>query len=197
MSLSSRVGGRGPKTTWAQIIAMIEWLENPVNFRLITGGAQKDVGSVVAGAKLKKVDAYKDIADAVNEKCGTHWTKEIGESRFRSMEKLYKRTRDQFHDVSGEKFCLTEEEMRQGVTIEAKLENLCTGYRRLDQLFGDRQNINPSFTLDSEDPTQPDDFCGIGDDEDRKTDRINRVILDLIKQGKTREEIDDLIKLFN
>ena len=52
MSLSSRIGGRGPKTIWAQIIAMIEWLENPVKFRLTTGGAQKDVGSVVAGAKL-------------------------------------------------------------------------------------------------------------------------------------------------
>ena len=59
MSQEQRKSGRGGKTTWAQIQAMLEWLEVPNNFRLITGAAQKDVGSVTAGAKLKKVDGYR------------------------------------------------------------------------------------------------------------------------------------------
>ena len=45
---------RGAKPTYYQQLGMIEWLEVPrQHFRLITGAAQKDVGKVVAGAKLK------------------------------------------------------------------------------------------------------------------------------------------------
>ncbi len=44
---------RGAKTTYYQQLGMSEWLEVPQHFRLITGAAQKDVGKVVAGAKLK------------------------------------------------------------------------------------------------------------------------------------------------
>ena len=60
---------RGVKTTYYQQLAMIEWLEVPVNFRLITGAAQKDVGKVVAGAKLKKEQGYADMMAHVNQKC--------------------------------------------------------------------------------------------------------------------------------
>ena len=49
---------RGAKTTWAQQLQMIIWLEVPKNFRLITGAAQKDVGKMTAGAKMKKTHAH-------------------------------------------------------------------------------------------------------------------------------------------
>ena len=58
---------RGAKTTYYQQLAMIEWLEVPINFRLITGAAQKDVGKVVAGAKLKKEQGYADMMAHVNQ----------------------------------------------------------------------------------------------------------------------------------
>ena len=44
---------------------MITWLEVPKNFNLITGKAA--AGSVVAGTKLKKTDAYQLLAEYVNE----------------------------------------------------------------------------------------------------------------------------------
>ena len=74
--------GREVKTTCGQVSAMIEWLEVPTNFRLITGAAQKDVKTVTAGAKLKKIDAYRGIADNVDEKCCTKWYCQDGQSRY-------------------------------------------------------------------------------------------------------------------
>lgn len=48
--------GRGRKTSYSNVLAILEWLEEPRNFRLITGAAAKDHKGVVAGAKLKKID---------------------------------------------------------------------------------------------------------------------------------------------
>ena len=41
--------------------------------------------------------------------------------------------------------------MAAGLTIKAKLDKLCPLYDRWDNLYGSRQNINPSNTVDSED----------------------------------------------
>lgn len=60
--------GRGTKTTYAQLNAVLEWLEKPQNFKLITGGASQN--QVIAGLKLKKSDAYRELANAVNERLG-------------------------------------------------------------------------------------------------------------------------------
>ena len=49
---------RIPHTSNAQRLAIVDWLEIPANFRLITGSAGINT-AVVAGKKLKKSDAYK------------------------------------------------------------------------------------------------------------------------------------------
>ena len=49
---------RIPHTSNAQRLAIVDWLEIPANFRLITGSAGMNT-AVVAGKKLKKSDAYK------------------------------------------------------------------------------------------------------------------------------------------
>jgi hypothetical protein len=67
---------RGPKTTFFQQMAMIEWLENRIdnkgttNFDVIVGRAQAKLKNVQAGAKLKKETAFADLAAFVNQKCG-------------------------------------------------------------------------------------------------------------------------------
>ena len=61
---------RGSATSWLQQTAMIDWLSIPRNFKLITGGKQADLKGVVAGAKLKKSDAYGELAENVNQKSG-------------------------------------------------------------------------------------------------------------------------------
>ena len=62
---------RGAKTSRSQQIAIIAWLEVEKNRNLINGAAQQDVGKVTAGAKLKKTDAYADLADHVNSATGS------------------------------------------------------------------------------------------------------------------------------
>ena len=56
---------RKKKTSERQRDLIITWLEVPKNFNLITGKAA--AGSVVAGTKLKKTDAYQLLAEYVNE----------------------------------------------------------------------------------------------------------------------------------
>jgi hypothetical protein len=75
--------GRTQKTTWQQKTAMLEWMEwSPRNFQLITGSVVP--GAVVAGSKLKKRDAYKELADYVNQHCGTKWSWTQAETRYKS-----------------------------------------------------------------------------------------------------------------
>lgn len=61
--------GRGEKTSWAQRVAILEWLEVPSgeNFRLITGAATSTMKSVVAGSKLTKESGYVDLAAFMNQ----------------------------------------------------------------------------------------------------------------------------------
>jgi hypothetical protein len=81
---------RAPKTTWAQYVAILEWLEIPANFNLIEGSAISTMKTgTVANAKLTKRTAFAELADAVNEKCNTNWDRvtSIGES-FSSLQKI-------------------------------------------------------------------------------------------------------------
>ena len=86
--------GRGSKTSYVQTCAILGWLEQEPgnNLRLITGDATSSLTGVVAGAKLKKKDAYEALALWVNQNCGTNWTTGNAESRWASYIKLYKET---------------------------------------------------------------------------------------------------------
>ena len=82
---------RGPKLSDAQKGLMCQWLENRANFALIVGNAaEKDV---VAGTELKKRDAYKKLAEFMNQyktDLETSWTVKNAETRYRSYFKSYK-----------------------------------------------------------------------------------------------------------
>lgn len=53
-------------------------------------------------------------------------------------------------DNAGEKYCITEEDMKKGVTtIENKKDKDCPFFDRWDILYGGRQNINPASVLRS------------------------------------------------
>ena len=143
--------GRGSQTSWYQANAMLKWVEIPANFKLITGGAATN--QVVAGSKVKKTDAYRDLAHAVNLRLGYSrpsemWDVNKAKSRFDSQLKKYKDMKRDLNDVTGPKFCLTENELKAGMTIEAKRDKLFPQFQRWDNLFGGRQNISPSFTME-------------------------------------------------
>lgn len=132
--------GRGPNTTDAQRLAIIQWLRNRDNFGLITGNAGQ--GSVVAGVKRKKSDAYKSLASAVNRACNSDWSLQRTKSRYESYYKQYKDAKRASMQTG---FGCSSEDMNNGiVTIEMKLNELCPFFPEMDGLFGDRQNIVPS-----------------------------------------------------
>jgi hypothetical protein len=109
----------------------------------------------MAGAKLTKTAAYQDLAEYVNTKCSTNWTKDACQNRYTAYYKLYKETKAAFDNVNGEKYCLTELDLKNGVTIDKKLEKDCPYFYRLDALFGSRQNIKPSYTMEPLHDTVP------------------------------------------
>jgi len=139
---------RGVATSWQEVSRILDWLEVEKNFKLITGSAQADAKGVQAGLKLKKADGYVQLADFVNAKFQKKWNGKIAGSRYRALLKKYKATRRAYTDVSGEKFGLTAEEIAKGITVEDKLERTCYAYRRWENLFGSRQNVDPSYVFE-------------------------------------------------
>jgi hypothetical protein len=143
--------GRGGNTTWSQRIAILEWLEMPPgdNFRLITGAATTTMRSVVAGVKLTKDTAYAELAEYVNQTRGAKWDKKQAESRFRAYLKLFKETKRKYLNPCGEKYCISAADEAKGIfTIEMKLDVDCPYYSRMDKLFGERQNIQPTYIME-------------------------------------------------
>lgn len=113
--MSKMITGRGGNTTYQQRVRMLEWLEMPPghNFMLITGQAQKNLNSVVAGAKLKKKDAYDEMADYINQQCCTNWTSKDTKSRFESYLKTYKETKRKLLDSGYEKFIVGPKDLEK------------------------------------------------------------------------------------
>ena len=140
---------RAPKTTWAQYVAILEWLEIPANFNLIEGSATSTMKTgTVAGAKLTKRTAFAELADAVNEKCNTNWDRVTSENRFRVYKRLFKQTKRNQLDPGGAKYNVGPKDHAKGVfTIEQKLEKDCPYFQRMDILYGGRQNITPACVL--------------------------------------------------
>ena len=136
---------------WYQANAILEWLESPANFKLITGGVSQS--QVIAGFKLKKTDAYRELAKHVNERLGYTRPSEIWDAnkakfRFEAQLKKYKDLKKELSDVTGPKYCLTENELKSGMTLEMKRDKQFPQFKRWDILFGGRQNVSPSFTME-------------------------------------------------
>jgi len=134
------------QTTWFQRLKIVEWLEVPANFNLITGQATGNMNGIVAGAKVKKTDAYGELADHINAVCGTNWTTKVAKSRYESYLKTYKETKKALYDTGNEKFMIGPKDIKMGInTLEKKREKLCSYFDRMDQLFGSRQNVVPAY----------------------------------------------------
>ena len=156
--ISEAKSSRGCKTTWAQRAAMVGFLEVPANFNLITGNGTANHSFVIAGVKVTKEAGYADLKDEVNAKCGTKWTVDMARSRYRAYLAQYKSTKRNLLNDGGKKYGLGEADFKKGITtIEAKLEDECPLFERMDKLFGGRQNINPSSVLEPPMSRAPDE----------------------------------------
>ena len=102
----------------------------------------------VAGAKVTKRAGFAELADWVNEKCGCNWDRKKAEDRFRVYKKMFKDTKRNQLDTTGAKYNVGPKDHAKGVyTIEDKLEKDCPYFKRMDILYGGRQNITPAVVL--------------------------------------------------
>jgi hypothetical protein len=180
--------GRGEATTVQQKELMVIWLESDHrNFNLIVGNGAANYKGIVAGAKLKKCHAYEALRVFVNNECedGTNWTLKNTSARFKAYLKNYQEVAREVRNKCGEKFGLSESDKKKGIiSLEQKKESMCTFYTRLDALFGDRQNVTPSHTMEPSPPpviSQPVFTYGFDGDNDS----------DSGSDGENMEEAED------
>ena len=140
---------REKKTTIAQFHAILEWLEIQENYNLVEGKATSTMKTgTIAGAKVTKRSAYSELGAWVNQKCGTEWDRGKAENRFRVYKRMYKSTKRDLLDTTGAKFNVGPKDHKKGIfTIEEKLEKCCPYFKRMDILYGGRQNITPACVL--------------------------------------------------
>ena len=119
------------KTSDAIRETIVKWLKVKENFLLITGAAGFN-SAIISGQKLKKKDAYKKLAQFVNQKHQTEFTKKEMKNKYDWMLQKFKKAKEKFEAEDN---------------IE-KLEEMCPFYKELDQLFGNRQNVNPFSLLE-------------------------------------------------
>ncbi len=183
------VAGRSKATTHSQKQAMVNWLEEPRNFNLITGNGAANYSGIIAGAKLKKRDAYDSLAAYVNQTCCTNWTVKQAEARYKAYVKCYKKVARAVANPGGKKFCISLDDHARGiVSLEQKKDHLCTFYGRMDNLFGGRQNIVPSHMMKT---TAPGGFGGAdSDSEDEEEDDDDSVDDESVGSASQQEEDD-------
>jgi hypothetical protein len=93
--LTGGKGGRGEQTTNAQRNLILQWLEIPANFALVTGDATKNMSTVIAGAKLSKNAGYKMLSIFINQHLPTsNWSQDNAGTRLKSYVALYKKNKD-------------------------------------------------------------------------------------------------------
>ena len=131
--------GRGLKTSASQRLTIVHWLQTKKNFDLVTGQAAS--GAVVAGTKLKKTDAYKDLAAVVNRNCNSEWDPQMAKSRYEAYVALFKKAKRASSQTG---FGVSDIDKANGIlTIADKLEKMCPYFKDMDELFGGRQNVDP------------------------------------------------------
>ncbi|KAJ3259330.1 hypothetical protein HK103_002528 [Boothiomyces macroporosus] len=172
------------KTSLAIQESIVRWLQIKDNFLLITGAAA--FGSpVISGKKLKKKDAYASLAKAINEKNNTDLDADQAKAKYLWLIGKFKKANE---------LSKTEENME-------KIEEACPFfYKELNELFGQRQNINPFNILEtSVEPIQiPERSTNIVVDENELSSSlgsvhispIDNVAINVNNKRKTPEEIE-------
>ncbi|POM77120.1 Hypothetical protein PHPALM_5543 [Phytophthora palmivora] len=202
-------------TTDQQFLAMVEWLENPSNYKIIVGEAPAGK-SVVHGAGITKIDGFKRMAayihGAVKAKmCSTGiydtgitepWPALVCQSRWKSYFARYKSTRDKLKHQTG--FGITAEMLAHGMTLEDMVEKACPYFYRLDALFGEQSNVEPSSHTVEPECEEGDNVWGrdvdvsIPDNEEASvnTDEEFTVQRDAVRRNRTYTSNRDYINTY-
>ncbi|CAG8729616.1 13612_t:CDS:2 [Cetraspora pellucida] len=83
------------------------------------------------------------MASFVNKHCkDSQWNAKIANGCWCTYKKIYMETR-MLANKSG--WGLTEDHKKGIITIEAKLDELCSYFSRIDTIYREKQNVQPSF----------------------------------------------------
>ena len=107
------------------------------------------MNGVEAGALLTKISVYKAMAEYVLDVTdgAIKWTPEDCGTKLVAYLAKFRETYRNYDSVTGGKYSLTLEDIKNNVTIEGKLFKDCHYFRLLEKLFGGRQNVNPTNSL--------------------------------------------------
>ncbi|KAF1318034.1 hypothetical protein FI667_g14263, partial [Globisporangium splendens] len=120
-------------TTEAQRLCMLEWLERPQNFQLMTERASAVVLTNAAGKKLKKADGYRSLMRHVNQHAHAQWTLDVTRSRYESFIASFKKAQKM---AAQSAFTVTANDRVRGITeVVQKLNAMCLFYDRIEALF--------------------------------------------------------------
>lgn len=112
-------------TTSEQRRCMVEWLELPGRFQLMTQG--RAAAPLMAGKRVKKTDGYRELMRYVNKRVASEWTQETARSRFESLLASYRR-----YKARGQR--CADPVAASAVAREHAIE-MQQCYRRIDALF--------------------------------------------------------------
>ncbi|KAG1709584.1 hypothetical protein DVH05_020234 [Phytophthora capsici] len=134
---------------------MVEWLEVPVNHKIIVGESTSGK-SVAHGVGVTTIEGFRRMAAYVHTATLAHmsstgvydaalaqgWTGATCQSRWKSYFGRYKTTRDKLNNQTG--FGISTEMAAQGVTLEAMIKKVCPYYDRIYKIFGKQSTVEPS-----------------------------------------------------
>eukprot|EP00644_Phytophthora_capsici_P015458 jgi/Phyca11/113385/e_gw1.24.551.1 len=118
---------------------MVEWLEVPVNHKIIVGESTSGK-SVAHGVGVTTIEGFRRMAAYVHTATLAHMSS-TG-SRWKSYFGRYKTTRDKLNNQTG--FGISTEMAAQGVTLEAMIKKVCPYYDRIYKIFGKQSTVEPS-----------------------------------------------------
>lgn len=168
-------------TNDAQRLLILNWLQVKENFALITGSAAQGQ-RVLTGKKLKKQDAYKQLAAHVSAGSNIKWDAKQAKNRFEAYLGKYKKAKKQ---SEGTGWGVTEEDRSEGInTVEEKLNNICPHFESMNDLFGERQNISP------EDVREAVVISDFEDDDDEVNDFVQVPVTPKQKNTAPLSDID-------
>jgi hypothetical protein len=121
---------------------------------------------VVAGMPTSKKTGFQMMAEFVNQRTSSNWTSNDASTHFKSWGKKFKSTSRSYQNPGGKKFMLGEKDFKKNVrTIEDKLNHLCPLFFRLQTLFGNRQNVMPTYVHQTHFSTDTAVVCDNDDDD--------------------------------
>ncbi|KAI9246248.1 hypothetical protein BDA99DRAFT_576654 [Phascolomyces articulosus] len=131
-------------TTREQCQFILEWLEVPYNFQMITG----QISAFIPGSKRKytKTDGFKGLQEYMQSK-GTNWSLEQVKGRLRKYKDKYMKARDLTKNSRGSSGAGVD--ITDSRSFMMMLEEVCPFYERMHILYGERQDIEPETLLEA------------------------------------------------